>query len=446
MIQCTVNLKRHVDLNKDPSFYPFEWQKRYDSASDFHPAWAGIENAFKEFCVKSAKDCVVTSITIDNKNIMKNNDMTWREARAKIEEIGKNPTYEDFMKILNFDWKKQKKQFIKQLRKDIGQFRFNNITLRWLLNRWYVFLKMFLTFFYIGNCIWSASHLMNYKTQDGVNNINTNAVISFIVFLVVQGTCNIILLALQGIRSVRKPHKMNLKITFAKLSIAFCSETPMLVSQAFAIKSITQQQNATKQWNDLSWDMALQTQFIFNLILFLIIDLAYYALNHLRFEYKKVAPWIPVGVLSSILITSFIFTPIHIAQLGWTWFPALTLFGERDQLDFNELNDIMSNQLNISMGVGTLGIWMWPVLFFIFSLLAVQRMFDITFKTIGRHWYMSVKAFLVLFNIWNGIWSVQHLFGMSNDRTESALSAFAVFFTLLSLANMFYIVASNIFM
>ena len=441
VFKCRVNLGKHIKLGQNDSS---DWQLDYDSASSMHPTLEGIEKDFMEFCVKDSKNCVVTSIIINEKPIVKNRTMTWEAAQEEIEKIDdENPTLEDIMEIMkSFDFKRQRIRFFTQLRGNIHNSRMprvKNQKARWLLRRWYMILKGFLTLFYICNCIWSASHLMNYKSKKGVNDGTKNAAISFVVFLVFQGITNLALLALHGIDSLRKPNKIHLAITLGKFLTAFCLEIPMLISQAFAMKIITQQQNAIDQWNDLSWDMALQTQFIFNLILFLTIDLSYYTLSKCKSKWMKVLSWIPC-LFFSILVTGFAFTPVHLAQLGWTWFPTLTDFGGgAGQLDLCGLDTNIHNQLNISMGIGTLGIWTWPVLFPVFTITAAQLIFKFNFNAIKKL-YLSFKTFLILFNIWNGIWSVQHLFGLRNNQIETALTAFAVFFTLQSVGNLVYII------
>ena len=64
------------------------------------------------------------------------------------------------------------------------------------------------------------------------------------------------------------------KITLSKLLIAFGLEVPMLVAQVFVIKLFQNDGNA--MWSEFSWEIALQFQFIFNLILFGSLETAFH--------------------------------------------------------------------------------------------------------------------------------------------------------------------------
>ena len=82
-LMCLVNLENHIFLDSGAGS---DWQNEYDSASSMHPPWAGIEADFKEFCVKNSKRCIVTSIIINEINVLENLDISLNEA----EEVVRN--------------------------------------------------------------------------------------------------------------------------------------------------------------------------------------------------------------------------------------------------------------------------------------------------------------------------------------------------------------------
>ena len=285
------------------------------------------------------------------------------------------------------------------------------LKMKWFLRRWYLVVKTLLTLFFIINCIWSAIHL--YKQDQG----NVLAIVFFIIFICLQSIANIVLLIVHGKNSLDELPKF----IFSKFLIALCLEMPMVVSQAFVIKSIKQQDFI---WNDFSWDIAIQFQFIFNLVVFTAIDLIYLLIDN---ECKM---WIPGAIFLSTLISGLVFTPVHLAQLGWRWQPEL------DDFRGTIASGNTQNLLSFSMFFGAFGLWTWPVSFpiccwFVFEIISD----DFSFKPL-----LLLKAFLIQFNIWNGIWSLVHLYSKSNNNIESALISFAVFFTLQSLANLIYLI------
>ena len=422
VFKCQVNLRNNIDLGRGDGG---DWQLHKDSASSIHPPWANINHDFKEYCVKSSNDCVVTSIFIDDTVIRKNENMTWGDAENIIKKLNPNSTFEDVKPLLG-NLKKEKRKFIRQLgrRRNLSM---SEISVEWFLSRWYLIVKTLFTLFFIINSIWSAVHL---NKQD---NRNMAAIVFFIIFLFLQSIANIVLLVVHGIASLDTPHKINLIITLTKFVIAFCLEMPMLVSQVFAIKENIKQQNLT--WSDFSWDVAVQFQFVFNLMLFGSIDLVYNGLNRYQFNnYTKLAVWVPGVTLLSKLMAGLVFTPIHLTQLGFNWRPKLSDFEGKIG---NSVN--IRNLLSFSMYMGAIGLWSWPVVFPICCLLALKIMFGFSLRSLYKRWYLLLKAFLILFNIWNGIWSLDHLYSKSNDNIDYALASFICFFTLQSLENLIYI-------
>ena len=83
-MKCLVNLENHVDLGKETCS---AWQEEYDSASCMHPPWAGIEKEYKEFCVKSSGCFVVTSIIFNNIEVLKEHDLSFKEAQEEVKKI-----------------------------------------------------------------------------------------------------------------------------------------------------------------------------------------------------------------------------------------------------------------------------------------------------------------------------------------------------------------------
>ena len=63
------------------------WQKNHDSASSMHPPWAGIEKEYKEFCVKRSGCFVVTSIIFNNIEVLKEHDLSFKEAQEEVKKI-----------------------------------------------------------------------------------------------------------------------------------------------------------------------------------------------------------------------------------------------------------------------------------------------------------------------------------------------------------------------
>ena len=430
VIECQVYLGKHLNLGKRVDE---DWHKEYDSASTIHPPWPNVlEIDFKEYCLKDSRCCVMKTLYMDDVPIKKDANMTWGEAQHVINLLGPKPTPENFEEAmkklkqiyhtsqneLNEQQPRDKHDLQKAVRDKKRPFAvalpqiqtpnrgFKISDFKELLRRWYLVVKTLLTLFFIVNSIWSAIHLNKQDDR------NVAAVVSFIVFVCLQSIANIVLLIGHGFDSNDEPHKINKIITLSKFLIALCLEMPMVVSQAFVIKSI-------KQWNDFSWDVAIQFQFIFNLLLFTAIDLIYLLIDNV---YKM---WIPGAIFLSTLISGSVFTPVHLVQFGLRWQP----------------DENTSNLLSFSMFFGAFGLWTWPVSFpiscwFVFEMINGK----FSFERLYKRWYLLLKAFLIQFNIWNGIWSLVHLYSESNDNIESALRSFAVFFTLQSLANLIYLI------
>ena len=427
VFKCQVNLGHHINLGKGDGD---GWQLHHDSARSIHPSWANISHDFKEYCLKDASNCVVTSIYINGKTIKKDENMTWGDAERVIGDGAPISNHKDIKNLLNQLTEenllnRKIRKFITQLKTEMdGGFRIPDISFKWFLYRWYLVVKTLLTLFFIGNCIWSAIHL---NKQD---NRNVAAVVSFIVFICFQFIANIFLLIIHGIDSVDKPHEINKIITLSKLLIALFFEMPTVVSQALVLKSIKQNELI---WDDFIWDIVIQPQLIFNLALFEAIDLIYHGWNRYKLRRDKLKLWIPGAILLSILISGFVFTPVHLARLGWRWRPELDDFGG------TIVSESTRYLLSFSMFFGALSLWEWPVVFPICCLLAMKLMYNFSLRSLYKRWYLLMKAFLILFNILNGIWSLDHLHSKTNDKIKNALRSFAVFYTLQSLANLIYI-------
>ena len=428
VFQCQVNLGRHIDLGHASGGY---WQGAYDSASGIHPPWPGVNQDFKEYCLKYSKDCVVESIYINDYIIKKDENMTWGDAEQNV--IRRLNSHFEELQLLMNQLNKKKTHFTRLLRRNMSNFKASrpDISCKWFLSRWYVIVKALLMLFFMVNGIWSIAHL---NKQDKRNN---TAIVFFVIFFCLQSIANFIFIAVHGIESLDKPHKINSMITLLKFVISFFLEMPMLVSQAYAIQISIRQNDSV--WSSFIGDICLQFQFVFNLMLLLSIDFVYHGFNRyfVDNQYLKLAFWIPGVILLSMLIAAFAFTPIHLAQLGWNGLPTLTDFGGR----FGN-NGNVKNLLRFLMYTGTVGLWTWPVTSLIFCMLALQKMFSFKLEAVYKRWYLLVKAFLILFNIWNGIYSLQHLYSKSNSDYENirkALISFACFFTFQAIVNLIYL-------
>ena len=173
----------------------------------------------------------------------------------------------------------------------------------------------------------------------------------------------------------------------------------MLVAQVFVIKLFQNDGNA--MWSEFSWEIALQFQFIFNLILFGSLETAFHIYE--KFDKK----WILVIFPATILATGCLFTPVHLAQLGWVWQPELSDFGGGEISSGN-----IHHLLSFSMAIGTLGLWIWPIIFPILYLGSLR----VCFKPY-RPWYTCLKAFLKLASAFNGFWSVCHIYSIMDSAT-----------------------------
>ena len=286
--------------------------------------------------------------------------------------------------------------------------------MKWVLKRWNVFLKTFLTLFFVCNSIWSAYHL--YK-EDHKSVI---AFVFFVFFLFLQFIANMVYLGFHWKDCRSEPHKINKYLTLGKTLITLFLEMPMLVSQAYTIKSIIKNQKSLT-WSDYSWDIAIQFQFVFNFVFFVIIDVPYQA--H-RFNNTKLWIEIALCLVASVLAL----TPVHLAQLGWIWRPHLSDFG-------GGITDTNTrNILSFSMYAGAAGLWTWPATFPLCCVLVAKLKFEVL------NFGASLKFFLIHFNIVNGIWSTKHLYQLKlNDSSRQDMMAFVVFFILQAVSNLILI-------
>lgn len=257
----------------------------------------------------------------------------------------------------------------------------------------YLILKTISMLFFTSNCIWSAVHLRK--------KVNSPACNAFYAFIGLQSIANGILLGVQGIIQIDEM----VYIAPSKCLIAFFFEVPMLVAQVFVIKLYQNDDGAA--WSEFSWDIALQFQFIFNLVLFGSIDISIYIYKK-RFDHREnYETWIPEIFPASILVTGCLFVPVHLAQLGWVWRPELSDFGG------GEISSgTIQHLLWFSMAIGTLGLWIWPIVFPILYL-----MYLVVFLKLYRHWYICLKAFLTSASAFIGFKSVCHLYLISNTYT-----------------------------
>ena len=445
VIECQVYLGKHRDLgNKSED----TWQKNYDSASSMHPPWCGL-GTFKEYCLKDSKKCLMKTLYMNGEPIKKDANMSWGEAQQVINQLAPNATSGDFNKALekikllnlktehNNDDEPKMPQVPKvqpmpkvpptskvprwpkmprwpKVPKVRGPLKYRHV--RWMLKRWYMFVKTISTLFFISNAIWSAVHL---------NRQDDRSVIPFVFFVILlffQSITNLIYLVEHWRDCIHDPYKINKNVTLSKFLIALFLEMPMLVTQASIIKSINKDQ-PTFIWDDFSWDIALQFQFVFNMVLFLTIDIPYQARKIGR------ATWlIPAAFCLSFLVSALVFAPVHLTQLGFIWRPDLNDFGG------NITDTNTQNILSVSMYVGAAGLWTWPVTFPTFCL-------ALMFKGGIQNFGASLKFVLVQFNILNGVWSIVHLYQLGADvNSKKAMRGFATCFVLQACSNLALII------
>ena len=458
VIKCKVDLGKHCDLGN--SHNDTTWQNGdYDSASAICHPCGTIKTPFKEYCLKDSMKCRMITLYMNDEAIEKDANMSWGQAQQVINQLKPNATSDDFkkaverIKILNLkagrnvndidDGTSQEQQAMHNQNRPFRAafaslvsripkmpkmprkpnmprrpkaFKHMGIELtsngKWVLNRWYVFVKTFMTLFFICNSVWSAAHISN--RQDGRSVV---AFVFFIVFFCLQSIANIIYLGLHWKDCLNEPYEINIKLTLGKFMITLFLEMPMLVSQASNINRII---SKDQQWDGFTWDIALQFQFVLNLVLCVTIDVLY---QPSRGKFYKAIVWSVAAFFVSLLISLLICTPIHLTQLGWIWRPNLNDFGG----NVTETNT--KNILTISMYAGAAGLWIWPITFPLCILVPLWLQYELNYGA-------SLKFYLVHFNILNGIWSIMHLYQLNLDESnEKVMLAFAVFFSLQAVLN-----------
>ena len=261
VFECNVNLGKIKDLMGGASC---QWQTEdFDSAKAIHPQWAGA-GEFIEFCLKDDRKCSVRKVVVTQGHIdglgnfeIKKLDREWKELR----QLDNEPTFKDVRDISHL----RLKNLLPSHRKAphylplttpltttpstrfLSCIKDNGIVVPYILK---------VIFFLINITI----QVTNAVVQKNLCGHYSSAIDSLIVFISLRTAVQIIYFLFLGRDAITKRWY---RLFCCTLAIKFLTEMPMMVSDAYVVKSCGRVE---------AWTLTLHISYIAHLWLTWILD------------------------------------------------------------------------------------------------------------------------------------------------------------------------------
>ena len=280
VFECNVNLGKIKSLSKRDKTYLCTWRyEKYDSAKAIHPPWPRINSKeFTEYCLKDPKNSSVRKLTITNVHddglgnlVITKSDKRWE----KIKQLDNNPTYDDVRNVL------------RPTDTPNGQSH-GCCGTAFIIMKAVIF---FITFvIQVGNVLVQKRQCVYYS----------HSIISLIVFFILLTIGRIINCIILIYIFKLYTYKRDLPF-YCTLAIVFGTEMPMMISDAFVVKSCGRVE---------AWTLALHISYIGHMWLAWIFDSL-----HIKFKGRGSCSRLFIHIILSFFLPVVMYVPVYL-KLG----------------------------------------------------------------------------------------------------------------------------------
>ena len=280
VFECNVNLGKIKSLSKKDKKYLCTWKhKKYDSVKAIHPPWPRINSKeFTEYCLKDPKKCSVRKVAITNGHVdglgsfvVAKKDKQWKE----LKQLDNDPTYDDVRNI-------SRKAYVPLALPRIGY------EIVFIIIKIIIFLITFVI--QVGTAV----------VQKRICGYYNPAIISLITFLILLAIGRLINCMFLIHISKLDTYQRDLPFYYT-LAIVFGIEMPMMISDAFVVKSCGRVE---------AWTLALHISYVGHMWLAWIFD-------SLHIKFKGSGSWsrLFIHIILCFFLPVVMYVPVYL-KLG----------------------------------------------------------------------------------------------------------------------------------